>query len=249
MKFLVFQLYAPLSSWGEPAVGEYRGTHVRPSESALLGLLAAALGLRRSDDEAHAILRNSYGFAIGVQSDGEILRDYHTAQVAPRAALKGLPRSTRKDELAVPPEDLTTILSTRDYRQDAASIVAVQAKDDARYGLDVLAEALREPRFVLYLGRKSCPPAAPLYPQVMQADSALEAINIYLERVRSLSAASGTADGVRKGAPLRYLTWSDDVLAGVEPDLSVPRKDRLIRRSAWQFGDRVEHIKLLSEVN
>lgn len=247
MEFLVFQLHAPLSSWGEPAVGEYRGTHVRPSESALMGLLAAALGLSRENDEAHAALRGGYGFAIGIQSDGDMLRDYHTAQVAPRAALRGRPQSTRKDELAVPPKDLTTILSTRDYRQGAASVIAVQALDDAPHGLDVLAEALRKPHFVLYLGRKSCPPAAPLYPQIVTAGSALEAINAYLEHLAGLQAAAGASDGM--SAPLRYFAWGDGVLAGVEPDLSVPRKDRLIRRSAWQFGDRVEHIKLLREVN
>ena len=45
MAFLVFQLQAPLASWGEPAVGEYRGSCGYPGESALIGLLGAALGL------------------------------------------------------------------------------------------------------------------------------------------------------------------------------------------------------------
>lgn len=110
MDYLVFQLQAPLSSWGEPAVGEFRGTAEHPSQSALIGLLGAALGVVRSDEAAHAALRDGYGFAVGLQSPGNLLRDYHTAQVPPRTALKGRPHATRRDELAVPKPELGTIL-------------------------------------------------------------------------------------------------------------------------------------------
>jgi CRISPR-associated Cas5-like protein len=133
MDFLVFQLQAPLASWGDTAVGEYRGSYEYPGESALLGLLAAALGIRREDDSALAGLRQGYGFAVGVQDAGTLLRDYHTAQVPGRTALKGRPHATRRDELAVPKRDLHTILSTRDYRQNAACLVAVQTRVDPPY--------------------------------------------------------------------------------------------------------------------
>jgi CRISPR system Cascade subunit CasD len=46
-RYLLFQLYAPLVSWGAPAVGEVRHTDTIPTRSALLGLLAAALGIPR----------------------------------------------------------------------------------------------------------------------------------------------------------------------------------------------------------
>jgi CRISPR system Cascade subunit CasD len=236
MAFLVFQLRAPLASWGEPAVGEYRGSHGYPGESALLGLLGAALGVRREDEAAHAALRQGYGFAVGVQSTGKLLRDYHTAQVPGRVSLKGRPHASRRDELRVPKDELNTILSTRDYRQNAACLVAVQPGKEAPYTLDALAEALKKPRFVLYFGRKSCPPAVPLYPQVIEAPSALEAINAYREQLGRL--------GDEEIGRVVQLAWSDNVAAGVQADLSTPRKDRLIRRSAWQFGDRTEHVAL-----
>ena len=51
METLVFQLHAPLSSWGEAAVGEYRPSAEYPSQSAIHGLLGAALGVDRADDE------------------------------------------------------------------------------------------------------------------------------------------------------------------------------------------------------
>ena len=251
MQYLVFQLLAPLASWGEVAVGEYRGSHDYPGESALLGVLGAALGVRRDDEAAQAALRDAYGFALGVLSTGSLLRDYHTAQVPGRTALKGRPHATRRDELAMPKRELNTILSTRDYRQNAACLVAVQCKAGGTppYALDALAEALCKPHFVLYLGRKSCPPAAPLAPQVLDAASAQEALEAYrqarLERLQALA--------VKTRLPLEPLTeivrlvWGDGVKAGAEPDLSVARKDRVIRRKSWQFGDRTEHSKLLQE--
>lgn len=251
MQYLVFQLLAPLASWGEVAVGEYRGSHDYPGESALLGLLGAALGVRRDDEAAHTALRDSYGFTVGVLSSGSLLRDYHTAQVPGRAALKGRPHATRRDELAMPKRDLNTILSTRDYRQNAACLVAVQPKANgsAPHTLDELAEALRAPRFVLYLGRKSCPPAAPLGPTVLEARSAHAALEAYrqasIERLRAL--AVGQRLPLEPLADIVRLVWGDGVQAGAEPDLSVARKDRVIRRKNWQFGDRTEHSKLLQE--
>ena len=251
MQYLVFQLLAPLASWGEVAVGEYRGSHDYPGESALLGLLAAALGVRRDDEAAQVALRDAYGFAVGVLSTGSLLRDYHTAQVPGRTALKGRPHATRRDELAMPKRELNTVLSTRDYRQNAACLVAVQCKagDPAPHTLDALAAALRTPRFVLYLGRKSCPPAAPLAPVVLDAASAHAALEAYrqasVERLQALAVKTRLL--LEPLGEMVRLVWGDGVQAGAAPDLSVARKDRVIRRKSWQFGDRTEHSKLLQE--
>ncbi len=234
MQFLVFQLQANLAAWGDVAVGEYRGSRDAPGASALVGLLGAALGAVRDDEAAHAALRDGYLFAIGTVANGQLLRDYHTAQVPGRAQLKGRPHRTRRDELNMPKHDLNTILSTRDYRQNAAWVVAVQAQAGAVHSLHALEQALREPRFVLYLGRKCCPPAAPLAPVVHEAESAHAALVAYLV----------AAD---PPATLRSLAWADGVQAGVGAHLSTPRKDRLIRRRGWLFGDRTEHIALLAE--
>lgn len=250
MEFLIFQLQAPLASWGGTAVGEHRGSHEYPGESALLGLLAAALGIRREDESTLTALKQGYAFAVGVQDGGSLLRDYHTAQVPGRSTLKGRPQVTRRDELAVPKHELHTILSTRDYRQDAACLVAVQTLLDAPHTLGALADALRSPRFVLYLGRKSCPPAAPLHPQVFTADSARAAFDAYLARLAQERAAHPDKRGrqaLEDIAPIVRIAWSEGITAGVSPDLSAPRRDRVIRRAGWQFGDRTEHVWLRNE--
>jgi len=167
MDTLIFQLQAPLASWGDVAVGEYRPTAEYPSRSAIHGLLGAALGIDRDDEPAQSSLRAGFRMAVGVLEPGRLLRDYHTSQVPSRTDLKKRPHATRRDELRVPKDDLNTILSSRDYRQNAASLVAIQALVPAPHSLGELASALIRPRFVLYLGRKSCPPAAPLHPRVL----------------------------------------------------------------------------------
>lgn len=262
MQFLVFQLQAPMASWGEAAVGEYRGSATHPGQSALVGLLVAALGRDRADEAAHAALRDGYGFAVGVlgaEGDGHLLRDYHTAQVPPRSALKGRPHATRRDELAMPKRELGTILSTRDYRQNVQYLVAVAVavRDGAPHTLAELAQALRTPQFVLYLGRKTCVPAAPLWPQVLEAESAHAAMLAFsrqFEARRQQARTEAQADARRTVPellePLPTLTrlyFDAHMVAGVPVSLGVPRKDRLIGRSGWQFGDRTEFMAWLAE--
>ena len=179
-RFLVFRLYGPLASWGEVAIGELRSSAVHPTRSALLGLLAAARGLRRDAEAEQAELARTLRFAVRVESAGVPLSDYHTAQVmAPR---RGQVYPTRKSQLRGAGgsrggrDDLETILSRRDYRCDALyTIAAWHEGDDPVNDLDRLAAALRRPVFPLYLGRKSCPPGLPLCPRVLAAPSAAAA--------------------------------------------------------------------------
>ncbi|MCI5211471.1 MAG: type I-E CRISPR-associated protein Cas5/CasD [Candidatus Electrothrix sp. ATG2] len=99
-KFLVFQLYGPLASWGGVAVGGERPVAPHPGRSAILGMLAAAAGIRRDQEEQHQALEQSFGMAVRMETAGSSLNDYHTAQVPPQAALKKHPAITRRDELS-----------------------------------------------------------------------------------------------------------------------------------------------------
>lgn len=243
MRYLIFRLYAPLASWGEVAVGEVRPSANHPGQSALLGLLGAALGLERGDEDSHLALREGYGFVVGVLAPGRLLRDYHTAQVPGRASLKKRPHRTRRDELNLPKDELNTILSTRDYRQDSVSLIALWEKPGAPHRLQELQVALAQPKFTLYLGRKACPPALPLYPIVIEADNARTAF----ERVEFPPEAGLTHDRDGKSLPLQQLIWGDDAVMDIPATLSVPRKDLLLSRRRWQFADRMEHVAVLGE--
>lgn len=235
MAYLVFQLQGAMASWGEAAVGEYRGTHDLPTVSALAGLLCAALGLRRDQEEEIQAVHRHYLMAVGVYACGPMLRDYHTAQVASRSQLKGTRHATRKDELAFRRTELNTILSTRDHVQGVRYRVAVQADDEAPYPLDALRQALLTPAFVPYLGRKSCPLEAPMAPCLMDVDDVLTALSGYPH------AADGSTHRPFK------LTWCDGMTPGVQSSLTVRQRDRLIHRGAWQYGERTQHVAMLPQ--
>ncbi|MFZ6772115.1 type I-E CRISPR-associated protein Cas5/CasD [Undibacterium sp. SXout7W] len=253
METLIFQLQGTMAAWGEVAVGEYRPSADYPGQSAIDGLLAAALGIDRDDHAAHMALCNSYRIAIGVVSTGRLLRDYHTAQVPGRTDLKKRPHATRRDELSLPKQDLNTILSTRDYRQDASVLVAVQAYADAPYTLVQLAEALKKPRFILYLGRKSCPVAAPLHPCILDASTVATALSTYQQQLMALWQKTSVTPPAGNETIIQKIVWGDDfgtddlATMGVLRDFSITRKDQLITRQGWLFADRSEHIALMKE--
>lgn len=230
--FLLFRLYGPLASWGEIAVGERRASFDRPSKSAVLGLLAAALGLDRADDGAHAALHDGYGFAVRLDAPGRPLRDYHTVQVPP--ARRGRRFDTRREELAA--DRLYTMLSTRDYLTDALFTCALWARENAPHELAALAQALERPRYVLYLGRKSCPPGLPLAPRVAAAPGLTEAFGDYDRQVA-------------QPPEFTRLVESDSARLYFEPDApdapddavhDVVRRDALVSSRRRQFADRVE---------
>ncbi|WPM84290.1 type I-E CRISPR-associated protein Cas5/CasD [Apirhabdus apintestini] len=136
-----------------------------PTRSALLGLLAAALGIRRDEEERLNAFNQHYHLAIhDLATQTRWLRDYHTVS-APRENKKRR-YYTRRDELCQAPEEVGTIVSQREYRCDGYWHIAVSATAQAPYSLEQLRQALLEPHFPLYLGRKSCPLALPMQPEV-----------------------------------------------------------------------------------
>lgn len=234
---LLFQLYGPLASWGEPAVGEYRPSSTHPGKSQTTGLLAAALGVRRDEETLLSALAQGYGLGVRIDAEGELLRDYHTTQVPPRR--RGQHFHTRRDEMTA--DGLYTILSQRDYRVEAAWTCALWAQKQAPHPLAALKEALERPRFTLYLGRKSCPPALPLNPQLIQADTLKAALDGYRRDGR-------LSDSLLAHPGKHRYCWEEPLPAGLvtgfdrtERLWQLPRNDQPGNRIRWQFAARDEH--------
>lgn len=243
-EFLTFALVAPLAAFGDLAVGERRGGWDRPGRSAVLGLVGACLGLDRGDEDAHQALEAGYGLALLCHAPGTLLADYHTAQVPP--ARRGRHFATRAEELAAP--DLATILSRRDYRQGAWHLGALWRRGDARWALGELANAMRQPAFVPYLGRKSCPLGLPLAPQLTEAPDAVAAL-----RRRHSEGPEATLrfpskerswrrDAAPDAARLRLVMDRGDVPTGMRPERIELRRDAVRSRGRWQFDLREEAV-------
>lgn len=159
--YLIFGLTASLGAMGELAGHERRGSMVWPARSAILGLLGAALGIRRGGD-FHAL--DALSMAVAVFDEGAALRDYHTIETIPSAAVKHA--NSRPEALQMARGRTNTAITLRDYRCGVFHGVALWGGV-----LEPLQQALAQPQFTLYLGRKSCPLSAPLGAAVVQADS------------------------------------------------------------------------------
>ncbi|WP_316897545.1 type I-E CRISPR-associated protein Cas5/CasD [Pseudodesulfovibrio indicus] len=225
-EYLIFTLSGPMQAWGTVAVGEVRPVASRPTRSGVLGLLAASLGLRREEPELLATLDAACRVAVRVDAPGSRLIDYHTVQ-APQEKRKRIFR-TRRDELVAMldlDERPNTLLSRREYLVDASFTACVWMETAAPWTPADLAEALREPLFVPFLGRKCCPVSRPFAPQVIAAGDVLEAFAAYAPQ-------SG-----REGGPV----WSDSG-HGLGPDIDNHAvRDAVVDHGRRLFGLRREY--------
>lgn len=136
MTTLLLRLAAPLQSWGASARFVQRTTENAPTKSGVIGLLAAAEGRPREADLTDlAALR----FGVRIDRPGVRLRDFHKAE--------------NSDTGRVMP------LSDRYYLADAVFVAGVEGEDAFIRRLYASVDA---PRFLPYLGRRSCPPSHPL---------------------------------------------------------------------------------------
>ncbi len=180
-RYLTFQLHGMLSAFGLVAVGEVRPTAGHPTRSAVFGLFASCLGIRRGEEERLAALTAGYGVAVRVDAPGTPLLDYHTIQTPPEKSKRVY--RTRADELGGllgRDDELHTILSRRGYLCGAHFTVGVWAAAEVPpYPLETLADALRRPVFTPYLGRKCCPPSLPFDPRIGEFADVEEALAAY----------------------------------------------------------------------
>ncbi|MEU9853705.1 type I-E CRISPR-associated protein Cas5/CasD [Streptomyces sp. NPDC047974] len=113
---LLVRLAAPLQSWGVASRFSRRDSHVRPTKSAVVGLVAAALGRDRTDpvDDLASLV-----FGVRADHPGTPVRDYHTVGSG-RYPLR--------------PRDVIT-----DHRRAAAVAASLAAADGPSFGHHELA--------------------------------------------------------------------------------------------------------------
>jgi len=219
MQWLFVNLIGGLASFGGVAPGGVRDTEREASRSALLGLCAAAFGIRRDEVERQRELAAVLAFGVRVGAKTELMRDYHTAQAPEESALKGRPRQSRRDELCVPKDKLNTVLSDRYYYANYVATVGIQS--ESADVLDELASALRRPKFVLYLGRKSCPLAWPLSPLRLQASDWIAGLRAFDAEQSSRRNPAGMALSRDVWSPIDDIWFGpDEFLHALHADLN-----------------------------
>ena len=158
---LFLRLEGPLQSWGITGTWTIRDTAREPTKSGLAGLICCAKGLRRDAPELDATLERFNRLRMGVRVDlpGYVLNDYHTV-----GAGIGCLAANGKIKYTESSGEIETILSQRFYLTDASFLVALQGEVTT---LLEVQDALKDPVWPVYLGRKSCPPSKPVleYPE------------------------------------------------------------------------------------
>ena len=133
---------APLQSWGISSLFTERDTAREPSKSGVIGLLCAALGRKRTADVSDLA---SLRMGVRVDREGSLEMDYQTSANVFTAEGKISKNS---------------VVSRRYYLADAVFLVGLQSPFETLRTLD---EALRHPKWQLYLGRKAFPPSLPIW--------------------------------------------------------------------------------------
>ncbi len=201
---LFLRLEGPLQSWGERAPWSVRDTATEPTKSGVVGLLACALGLNSDDD----LRRLSQEVRLGVRCDrpGTRLVDYHTVG-------GGYPHPTMltaQGKLKLSSGKPHTERTWRAYLCDASFLAAVRAAPNLIAGL---AEAVQAPYWPIYLGRKSCPPARPLFEGIADYDSMEAALQDWPWRVFRPDRATARVRAVIECLPGEGVRRRDEVLS------------------------------------
>lgn len=136
MKIILMKFKGPLQSYGTDSHFETRHTDDHPSKGAVLGLVAAALGIRREESEKLRKLCNLH-MVVRVDQVGQRNREF---QIAAKYKKTG--------------DHERNYVTYRYYLEDAVFLVALEGEDDL---IKCIYEALKRPYFALFYGRRSCP--------------------------------------------------------------------------------------------
>ena len=183
MPAIAFYLDAPLQSWGASSKFQYRETGAFPSKSAVVGLVAAALGIdKHAPDEAERLapvaglrftavkLPKAHPARAKKLLDVNRLTDFHTigggytpkdsrdttsweAMMCNHKASGGIKKSKGSPG---------TVITRRSYLTDAAFAAILEGSDEPL--LTRIRDALLNPVWGVWFGRKTCLPATPLTP-------------------------------------------------------------------------------------
>lgn len=160
MHTLLLRLEGPMQSWGISSRFTERDTGPEPSKSGVIGLLCAAMGKPRVETpgarEMWPSLSELAALEMGVRTDraGSVGVDFQTAG-------GGRMAGQEYGVAHVHGGLFGSVMSHRFFLQDASFLVGLSSPE--RSLLERLHQALADPVWQLYLGRKGYVPSRPPY--------------------------------------------------------------------------------------
>jgi len=170
MKYLKLHLSSPLQYFATtPSVvlNHDAQTSNRPTKRAIIGLIASALGIDRDDVDSLQNLTDSLIVKEKSNSIPMIVKDTQTVRplrcqtyYANKYYKKAHPFKLSKAKGGVKADNEQCIFKTVIYLQNADFTVFVGSEDETV--LQKIYDALRNPVYALYIGKRSCVPNKPL---------------------------------------------------------------------------------------
>lgn len=166
MQALAFYIDAPLQSWGSASKFQYRETNRFPTKSAIVGLIAAALGVNKHGEEEATALAPIIDLKLTVvrlekkAKSSSRFTDFHTVG-------GGYDKKKLWEKMSIPAKangaSPNTVLTYRSYLTDACFVALLEGDSVI---LTQVKTALENPRWGIWFGRKTCIPASPLSPLI-----------------------------------------------------------------------------------
>lgn len=166
---LVLRLEGPLQSWGENAKWDFRDSSTMPTKSGIVGLLGCAMGEERGS-QVLVELAQSITVAVRADRPGVKTVDFHSVTGFP---LRNAERKQRTDGKGKPSDTFTT---RREFLEDACFTVFIDTTPEWQKRI---IEALENPKWCMYLGRKNCVPSRPIQAKVVEYVNIQEALKKY----------------------------------------------------------------------
>jgi len=179
MRSLLLRFDAPLMSFGGVMVDQNNVTDMFPGLSAITGLLANALGYSHGDTQRLEALQDRIEYAARWDIEPERMEDYHTVDlgkpkmVEPGWTTRGAPEWRGGGGAA----KKGTHIRYRHYLANGVMTLVVALKDEGDPDTDILALALQKPARPLFIGRKACLPAEPIFLRIISAEDVYEALD------------------------------------------------------------------------
>lgn len=248
-RVLAFRLHGPTASWGTVEAGvERRPSSRDPGRGAVLGLLAAALGIGRPESERQAALSRDLRLAVCGHGRRRLVQDYRTVQTV--QPLRGEDFPTRGHALASA-QKVHTLTGWRQHVEDGLWRVFV-AGSAATIDLAAIAEALQRPVFGLCLGRREHPLALPPDPRLVEGGLS-EALAIYPPEPAITCGHAGDHDlrdwlaVYLRGAEDDDLWW-DPGFPGAPEGRGRTVVDQPVSRMLWRFRSREQRWAALADL-
>lgn len=163
-------------AFGDVLIDSWGPIRDTPAVSAISGLVANALGIRREQSLELSRLQERLVIACRIDQAEPRLTDYQTAQLGAKDVWWTTDGTVQK-RAGSPDTFDSPHIRKRDYDCDVRMLVLLRLRDAAEAPtLDDVAQAVQWPARPLFLGRKCCLPSAPLFVGFVDAATSFDAL-------------------------------------------------------------------------